>query len=345
VAGPTRIWVKAAGLACPLGLGVEAAFWAMRGGLSALGQLAYFDDEGDPIVGGEVELLPGDLSYPERLAELLEAAVADCAGGASPAETVPLALFLGLPRRDRPGPAAGLAAPLSEVLRTALRAPGAQIDVQEEGALAGFRLVERATATIRSGQASEALVCAVDSFLAARVLLWLDGQRRLKTASNPQGVLPGEAAACLWLSRHPPARDCATRVAGVGFGSEEASALNEAPLLGTGLADAARAALKAAGCGFEAVDLRVSDASGEELGFKEQALLLARLLREVKPSVPLWHPAELMGSTGAASGLLQIALADRALAEEGKPGRTVACCTTDDAGARAVAIVRSEGPP
>ena len=136
------------------------------------------------------------------------------------------------------------------------------------------------------------------------------------------------------------ARPAPTQVVGIGFGREPATILNDEPLLGTGLAAAVREALGSAGFTFQDVDFRIADSTGEAFGFREQTLLLARLLRQPRPAMPLWHPAEFIGSVGAASGVVHVALAVEALRLGFAPGVRGVVCSTDDFGERsAVALL------
>src|SRR5207237_7968617 len=119
-----------------------------------------------------------------------------------------------------------------------------------------------------------------DSYVDGRALRWLEEHWRLKTDDNSDGVIPGEAAAAVFLQPHAPAPAAAlAEVVGLGFAQEKAHVLSEDPLLGLGLAAAARQALAEAGLRLHEIDFRLSDVTGESYGFKEQSLVLARLMR------------------------------------------------------------------
>src|SRR5205807_5189662 len=115
----------------------------------------------------------------------------------------------------------------------------------------------------------------------ASTLHWLDRDFRLKTAANQHGLIPGEAGAAVLLQKSPvPGADL--ELIGLGFGEEKVHVLSEEPLLGLGVAQAARAALAEAKLGFHQIDWRLSDVTGEQYGFKEVALLESRLMRVVR---------------------------------------------------------------
>jgi 3-oxoacyl-[acyl-carrier-protein] synthase-1 len=136
-----------------------------------------------------------------------------------------------------------------------------------------------------------------------------------------------------------PAAGPPVRVRGLGFAHEEAHVLTEEPLLGLGMAAAARQALAEAGLGMHEVDLRVSDVAGEQYAFKELLLTQQRLMRERRAEQDLWHPAQSVGDTGAAAGLVGLAVVREAFAKNYAPGPRVMLFAGSAGGARAVAVV------
>lgn len=122
--------------------------------------------------------------------------------------------------------------------------------------------------------------------------------------------------------------------------------MSSKPLRAGGLTDAARTALAQAKLGLHEIDLRLSDVTGEQYGFKELPLMEARLFRTVrKEDQPLWHWAEAMGDTGAIAGIVQLILADQAFRKGYAPGTTAICLSSALAGARAAAVVRDLSQP
>ena len=184
------------------------------------------------------------------------------------------------------------------------------------------------------------LVGAADSLIGARPLATLAAQRRLLTDDNPDGVLPGEAAACVLLDE---ARTGGlAQIRGLGFAEEPALLTNDLPLRADGVLGAARGALAEAGWAPHELDLRVSDAAGESYHFKEQALLLARLLRQPKPELPLWLPADSLGDAGTAAGLCGLVVAVAAFgARFCELGPRAICLAGNDAGERAAVALEA----
>ena len=64
----------------------------------------------------------------------------------------------------------------------------------------------------------------------------------------------------------------------------------------------------------------------------------------IKAVTPLWHNAESIGETGAASGVVQLVVVDQAFRKRYAPGKRVLCTTSTDGGARAVAVLERQLP-
>jgi 3-oxoacyl-[acyl-carrier-protein] synthase-1 len=131
------------------------------------------------------------------------------------------------------------------------------------------------------------------------------------------------------------------RIAGLGFAVETAHIMSEGPLLGKGLAEAARQALTEAQLGMHDIAWRLSDVTGEAYGFKELSLAMSRLMRQRREEMPVWHAADGIGDTGAAAGLVHMVIAHRAFGRGYAPGPDVMCYGSAVAGGRAAAVVRS----
>ena len=170
------------------------------------------------------------------------------------------------------------------------------------------------------------LVAGVDSYLNAESLLWLDSHSRLKTAQNSDGVVPGEAAACVLVEGRPRHGQIGVELLGLGFGHERAGILTEEPpLQALGLTAAARAALAEAALGMHQMDFRSSDVAGESYGFKELALSLQKLMRVRRENLPVWHAADAVGDVGAATGAVQLVIAQYAFRKAYAPGPRLLC--------------------
>jgi 3-oxoacyl-[acyl-carrier-protein] synthase-1 len=338
------MFITATGMVCAVGLNAAAACAAKRVGIQGFNDLPYNDNAGEPIVGAAVPGLDPNLRGAARLLELLKRCLADVTKGQPAGRWEQVPLLVGLAEQGRPGGGAELA---DSVVKRAQEALGVRFHPQHSRALAagntaGFELLRVARQLLEAGAAATCLVCGVDSLVNAVTLLSLDRDFRLKTAANRDGVIPGEAAAAVVLQKAPDAGAVAEMI-GLGFAKEPAPILSEGPLLGLGLAEAARAALAEAKLGLHEIEWRSSDVSGELYGFKELQLVTARVMRVVRhEDQPLWHWAEAIGDSGAAAGVAQLVLADAAFRKGYAPGDRMIGFTCSAPGDRAAAVLRRQ---
>jgi len=337
------MFITSTGMVCPVGLNAVNACAAKRAGISAFAELPYSDNAGEPIIAGSVPGLDWTLRRESRLLKLVISALADLLNGQTDVQWNQVPLLVCLAEPGRPGGTGGLSPSIVNRLEEALSIQFHPKNSRAfpSGHTAGFDALREARDLIQHGGVPACVVCGADSFLNAATLLWLDRHYRLKTPANRDGVIPGEAAAAV-LVQAKPSLAATAEVIGLGFGKEPAPILSEEPLLGRGLADAARAALAEAKLGLHEIDLRLSDVTGELYGFKELSLVEGRLMRVVrKEAQPLWHWAEAIGDSGAAAGLAQLVLADQAFRKGYAPGQRAICLTSSVAGERAVAVLRN----
>jgi 3-oxoacyl-[acyl-carrier-protein] synthase I len=174
----------------------------------------------------------------------------------------------------------------------------------------------------------------------AATLQALQRAGRLLTEDNSDGVIPGEAAACLLL--HAYEKRAWAHVSGLGLAHEPGLPTNDVPLRGDGVVAAAHAALGEVGLGLHDIDVRVSDAAGESYHFKEQVLLMSRLLRQRKEGFPLLLCATQLGDTGAAAGLVGIISAIEDVQRGFAPGRRAIAFAGASDGRRGAAVLEIE---
>lgn len=327
--------VGALGFACPVGQTWASACAAIRAGISRRSFSAYRDDHGREICASYIpDLLPAGAPPEERWLALLVRALRHTAAE-SPVPLGRAALFLALPAANngRPYTTSHLRHALSARLDVDISTD--RIHVRADGAYGGLAALQQACDHARTG--IPCIVAAADSLLSARRLHDLSAANRLLVDGNSDGISPGEAAAAVVLSCEP--QRAGARLLGLGFATEPSRLDNDVPLRAEGLIGASRTALAEAGLGLQDLDFRVSDAAGESFHFKEQALLMARLLQARKPDFPLWLPAESLGGCGAAAGLCAILVAMAAWARGYAPGPRALICAGNDRGARAAVIL------
>jgi 3-oxoacyl-[acyl-carrier-protein] synthase I len=330
------------GIACPIGFSVDAACAALRAGIAKFDDLPFRDNRWEPIVGAAVPDLEPGLKRGERLLELLAKAVANYLESERSLSVTKVPLLLGLAEPGRPGGGAHLANSILPALekKLSVRFHDKLSRTFPKGHTAGLEALRAARQLLESADVPGCLVGGVDSFINAGSLEWLDRHERLKKRENSNGVIPGEAAAVIWVQRRDlPGGEGGVKVTGLGFGHEKAGVLTEEPLLGLGLAEAERAALAEAGRGMHEIDVRYSDVTGESYGFREQALAIARVMRVRRPELALWHCADAIGDTGAAAGICLLLFARQALRKGYAPGGRAICCCSAVPGERAVAVL------
>jgi 3-oxoacyl-[acyl-carrier-protein] synthase I len=336
--------IAAYGMVCPVGLGAKAACAALRAGIAAFRELPFHDRQNQPIIGASIPARGLDSGRRTRLVQMLALALEDLFRDCPKTDWAAVPLLIGLAESGRPGGADDLA---QTVLADVQGLLGIRFHrelscVLPYGHVSGFVGLRLGRELAVAGRALASLVCGVDSYLNVASLDWLEEGGRLKTEENTDGVIPGEAAAAVLVDGHGKA--AGVDLVGLGFGMEAAGVHSEDPLLGIGLADACRAALGEAAWGFHELEFRLSDVTGENYGFKEHALAHARLMRVVRlTDHPLWHPADSIGDTGAAVGIVQMVMATIAWEKAYAPGARAACFTSSVAGQRAVAMLRSSG--
>jgi 3-oxoacyl-[acyl-carrier-protein] synthase-1 len=248
-------------------------------------------------------------------------------------------VFLAIAEPDRPGRVHGL----EEVLDAAAQRMGLPVHPDSrllaQGRTGGVRALELARKAVAEGHRA-VIVAGVDGFLASQTLRELDQRRRLLTAENSDGFIPGEAAAAVLVG--PAIRTRELHCIGIGYGQEPAPVESERPLRAEGLAAAYSAALADAKLDWRHIDYRMAGVSGDQYGFKETALAAARTIRPVKEKLGLQHPADCIGEVGAAIVPCMLGVARAALRKRYAPGRNAMCHVGDDDGRRG-ALVLSEG--
>ena len=332
------LFVTGIGMVCPVGLYAASACAAQRAGISALSELPWLDNAGEPIVGAMVPGLDDGLPRGARLLELSLRSISEVAGRRLGLAWPQVPLLLCLAEPERPGAQAGNQRLAQTLVDQAQERLGMRFHPELSrafacGHTAAFRALAHARTLMARGLAPACLVCAADSLLNATTLQWLSMNDRLKTELQRDGLSPGEAAAAVLVESQVREESC-VQVLGLGFGLEAATVSSGLPQLGLGLAAAARSALDEARRGLHEIDLRLSDVSGELHGFKELPLLQARLEDQ-----PLWHWAEAIGDTGAAAGLAQLVLADQAFRKDYAPGPLALGLSSAWHGDRAAAVL------
>jgi 3-oxoacyl-[acyl-carrier-protein] synthase-1 len=202
--------------------------------------------------------------------------------------------------------------------------------------VSGLRAIEYAQKQSTS-LVSSWIIAGVDTYLTSQTLGAFSERNRLKTERNSNGFIPGEAAAAVLLKREPC--QSGLSLVGLGFGRESATVESDLPLRSDGLSQAINEAFQSYGGSFKDVDYRIADVNGEEYGFKEGALALARTMRIRKSRFDTLHPADCVGEIGAASVPLMLGFVQDAHLKGYAPGSGVLLHTSNDNSERGAAIL------
>lgn len=296
------IFISGAGMVTCVGLDAASSCAALRGRLDGFAETRFMGPDGEWLIGAGVPL-PRNWIGLKRMAHLAAGALSDLRRNYNVSlEGVPILLCLA--EEDRPGrpipdPAA-FARALAEIL--GLPSPP-RLQILAHGRPSGFAALDRACRLIAAGE-DPVIILGIDSYLTAQSVAHYLGVNRLLTPSNANGFIPGEAAAAvLCTSAKGP-----LRVAGLGLGREPAPIYNSAgengqplPLRAEGMSKALEVALAQAGCRYSDLVLKMGDLIGESYWFKQMALTMQRLQRELSPIPEIWALGASLGNIGAAA--------------------------------------------
>lgn len=324
------------GMVTAVGLDAPSACAAMRAKLDGFQETRFLGAGGDWLVGAPVPL-PRNWIGEKRMAHLAAGAIAE-AFDAHPEARDEAALILCLPEEDRPGrpvrdPAA-LASRIAEILELT---PRHRTRIVAHGRPSGHVALDQARKLLASGEAAYVMIAGVDSYLTTLSIAHYLAERRLLTPDNPNGFIPGEAAAAILCTRPGPGP---MRLLGLGLAREPAYIYNpsDLPLRGDGMTEAYRTAFAEAGIEMNQLGYRISDLIGESYYFKQTALASIRLLRGRHEFQDLWSPAESLGNTGAAAVPIMLGIALTAARKRYSGGSPVLIESCSDTGACAGAV-------
>lgn len=361
------IVITSRGAVTPVGLSATATCAALRAGIARLQEIqgafasTAFNDE-KPACGGRVPLewfegepvaeeWPGHERFgaalPPPRHHLVAPGVERVIGLAMPALQEALAEATG--QRPPQGPV-GLYLGVDEledgaaVLAACCRQMTGAVELSllfAEGRAAGLIALAQAIEDLRQGTVAAALVGGVDSLIRTPVLARLLEQGLLQSPAHPQGIVPGEAAAFLFLETAANAakRGLAPRAEILAATQgEEPTVGSEEPNQAVGLTRVLRQTIQAAG-GLDAPPLVVCDLNGDRYRTMEWAFASLRTIGGLHGEAELWHPADCLGDCGAASGPLNLIWAAEAFAKGYGPAARALIWGASDNNRRAAAML------
>lgn len=343
----TPLAVIGTGMVTGVGYSTEASCAAIRVGITGFVETKFMYD-GEFIQGCPV---PFDTPYRGRR-KLIEMAVFAIKEAVEPllandisSSSVPLLLCLS--ENERPGRLAGLDDSMLQEISERLEIkfhPSSTII--SDGRVGGVTAIAKAEEILaRDRHVHHVLVCGVDSYLVSGTLSHFHEQRRLLTADNSDGFIPGEAACAVLLKAVDENTDAAIAISGIGMGKEPAPINSEEPLRSDGLVEAIRQAMNQAGTTYAQLAYRLTDNSGEQYGYKDSALAMTRVLRTMKEKFNLEQVADCIGEVGAAVVPALVALAKIAEEKSYSPGQliedAVLCHVSGDGSSRRAFVLVS----
>lgn len=333
IAAPLSI--LACGMTTAVGLTAAASCAAIRARLDGFRETRFMARGGEWIVGAEVPLEEPWRGLP-RLARLVEGPIRECLA-ATDARPEQIPVFLCVAEPDRPGRLDALDHDLfADICALLGMAFDPRSRVVPMGRVGAAVAIKEASRLISEQGVEWVIVAGVDSYLLAGTLPALDDRSRLLTPANSNGFIPGEAGAAILLASGNAGAGLA--VLSLGLAIEEATIESEEPLRADGLTTAFRQALTTAGLAMADIGYRIGTMSGEQYWFKEFDLATSRVLRGRHEFMDIWHPADCIGETGAASYLCCIGLAFEAAIKHYASGNPVLLTASNDDRKRAALI-------
>ena len=373
--------ISAAGMVCSLGHDMDTACAAARAGLTRLSEVpcrVKGDDQAPEIaVGHSVFGLTAGFEGDARLIRLHGQAARNLFGhpGAAtmqgkvgwflalPSATRRISGLDGIPdsvartlyEEDLSDAPAAAADPIrgKRIIEAALDMAGAStaldiVQVSTAGQVGFAELVNAAAQQLEVGTLDAAVVGGVDSLVDEPELDWLNITWRLKTAEQPVGLVPGEAAALVLLTRsarsHRGRTPALANLHSVQCAQKGRAYLGGHAPDGDGLA-AALFPFAQAQCVNGNNPWLVTDQNGEcyRAGDWGQAVvkLLTRFPGYQNPVV--WYPALSFGDTGAASAAVGTCMVLRAFARSYAPSNIASVVSSNDGPDRAALLVEKPG--
>lgn len=341
--------VIGSGMLTSVGYAAPSSCAAIRCGLNRFEE-TRFKFDGQWVVGAAAPVHGGPRGA-DRLLVMAGRALEECLSELPLGPAADTACVVCLPETSRPGRPKDLERRFDAELVGQLSDGGGRLQRVHfrAGRLDSIRALEWLEEVIAQEHARFGIVVAVDSLLSGATLRALHASGRILHSVDRSGLIPGEAAAGIVVSR-PTNKTGELQCLGIGWGHEPSASERDLPLRGEGLASAIREALKNAGlaetgCGFADIDYRICDADGQDASMKEAALALVRVMRVRKAELALWLPAESLGEVGVAAPCVALGVALAAIRRRYARGPGVLTHFGDENGRRAAVVLRQFGLP
>jgi 3-oxoacyl-[acyl-carrier-protein] synthase-1 len=332
----TALEIASIGMVTSVGLDAPSACAAMRAGIDGFQETRFLSGPDEALIGAPVPLPRGWIGE-KRFAHLAAGAVCEVLHEAPEARGQSV-VILCLPEESRPGrPLRDVQMLKRRILEIAEIPQSARSLSISHGRPSGLVALDQARRILAADEAPFVLIVGVDSYLTTHAVEHYMSRRRLLTLTNPDGFIPGEAAAAILCTKAGPG---GFKLFGLGLSREKSFINNEEdiPLRGDGIVEAYKGALQQTGIEMNKLGYRISDLIGEAYFFKQTALASIRLVRGHHGFQDLWSPAESLGNVGASVVPLMIGMAWTAARKGYSGGNPVLVEASNDAGACGAAV-------
>ena len=304
--------------------------------------MAILPDDVLPPLKPELEQAVGLTAKQARMLRLAMPALQEATQDWPEVENFPL--YLGIPQKlpDRPDPfGKGFLQHVSFQSDVAFNV--AESNLFPYGRAAGLYALEKALEAIVSGTHQYAIVGGIDTYVDLYLLGKLDMEGRILGTNVMDGFIPGEGAAFLVITNMDTVKSDGLKplalLTTVSKDHEDGHLYSDKPYRGDGLANAFEQFFQTSGINEPVKDVLTS-VNGENHWAKEWGVVYTRNQAGFAPDHGFHHPADCIGDTGAASGIILINLAAVGIKNKYFSSPTLVTCSSDY-GERAVAGVLS----
>jgi 3-oxoacyl-[acyl-carrier-protein] synthase-1 len=329
--------IQACGLVTSVGLHPSSACASMRCRLNNFQETAFQLSSTAKVVGATVPEISA--RGVDRLFAMVRDAIGQALESLSDAQRQSTPLILCLAESGRPGRLERL----EDRLFDQLYADGVGLHPESRMVLSGkvgvAAALEYASQLLHENKAQHVIVAATDSLLNQQTVQGLLKARRVGGLFEGAGLIPGEGAGALLVSKLLPNEQRHIRVLGYAEATEPARLDNDEAVKGHGLKQSIEAALAVADLSLSDIGLRVADLAGDPFYFEDAATAMVRVAQESQTPMELWIPAESVGETGAAVGTIGLAWLLEAAQRGYTSSRYALCHYANDDGRRAALIV------
>jgi 3-oxoacyl-[acyl-carrier-protein] synthase-1 len=313
------------GMVTPLGLNAPQSAASIRAGLSAFEETSIMDKAFNPFVlatipDEELPELNPDLEKElyftfreSRLLKLAQMALSEILEPLRKIKSNDIPIYIGLPELKTNIPLDSTA-----IIRRFSKQISMEFDKRLShgyinGRAAGLMAINDAMTAIRNGETQIALAGGVDSYKDLYILGTLDMEKRVNSAQNMDGFIPGEGACFLLLATQEFAsnNNCEFfgNIVATAVGHEPGHLYSEEPYRGDGLAAVFEKLIGSNSGKLPPIQTIFSSMNGENHFAKEWGVAYIRNKEHIAEEFRIEHPADCIGDTGAASGPIMIGLA------------------------------------